>query len=585
MAKNIWRSGSRKEVMDLLAALWPALDEAGRERLSEEIIAGPPPEMLGKLDEAERALNRDRRIFDRLIVLERVSKPPLTKLLLSEQQRLRKLYPNWSAQEGERAHFSTWMEFHRGHETKYSIEDLRALDVPALIGVILSEQEFRDGLLDVWRQFAIDDPSRALTVLEELARADDPGPPDVWRNGLWGCRDGLKDEAHRERVFRLLLAMPEALLQISEIASAAADVLDTVSKKGGDIEAFWLVFDRILPVVARTGENCDEPAPGEWVSIAINRSLGRLAEAFFNAMFSRRLKAGQQVPEDLRFRLDQLLQPGERANRLARVIAASRLSYLFAVDPDWTRKSLLPGFEWSDEGEASALWQGFAWQARIDPQLWTALKPNFLPMFTETRLQNFGEARRVLAQLLMWVAVNCDIDELPRIETSNAIRAMTNDMRGDAVAWLADYLEQLAGDQENDKVNDADRAWTERVAPWVRSRWPVDPPCRSPATSERFGDVVIATDAVFGEAIGTIEPFVVRTNGLHLVSRIAKSTHPDAHPRDTLRLIDLLVDPKSFVWGGDILRNLLERIAKVTPAVRGDQSFRNWDELLKVLGK
>jgi hypothetical protein len=570
--------------MDLLADVWRSLDDAGRDRLAAEIIAGPPNEMLERIDETDRERSRDRRIFDRLTILERVREPPITAALLREQERLRARYPNWEAQEGERAHFSTWVETRWGPETRYKVDDLKTLEDPALIDVLCSEQELREGLLEEWRQLALTDASRTLAVLEQMAHSDDPGPADLWRRGLWGLRESAKDEVHQARLLALLLAVPDALFQAPDFADAAADVLDSLSRTAGRTAAFWRVFDRTLPSVASLPVNAEEPQQrGEWVSLAINRPLGRLAGAFFDAMFGRGLKVGQGIPEDLRARLQQLVRPGDRAHRLARVIAASRLSYLFAVDSDWTNQSLLPAFGWDDEEEALALWQGFAWQARIDSQLWAALKPNFLPIFTVARLDQLGDFRNNLGQLLVLVSVEFDASELPREETRNAIRAMPDEMRSSAVAWLASYLEQHAA-KDGELVADVDAIWATRVAPWIQRVWPADPACRTPATSEQFGVAVMTTNAAFGEAIRIIEPLVVRTNGFRIIHHLDNSTHPDKHPNDTLFLLDLLVEPDAFGVGDDTLRRVLERIGGAAPELRNEQVYRRWDDWLRIRG-
>ena len=584
MVKTLWVSGGRKEVMDLLADVWRSVDDAGRDRFAAEIIAGPPIEMLERIDEADRERSRDRRIFDRLIILERVGEPPLTATLAREQERLRARYPNWMAEEGERAHFNTWVQSHWGAETRYEVDDLKAFEDQKLIDVLCSERELREGLLETWRQLALTDASRALAVLEHLARSDDPGPADLWRRGLWGLRESAKGEPLRARLLELLLAVSDALFQVPDFAEAAADILEAMSRLGGSTPDFWRVFDRALPSVARLPANAEEPQrPGEWVSLAINRPLGHLANAFFDAMFGRGLKVGQGIPEDLRARLQQLVRPGERAHRLARVVAASRLSYLFAVDSDWTNQSLLPAFGWHDEEEALALWQGFAWQARIDSQLWAALKPNFLPIFTVARLNQLGDFRSNLGQLLVLVGIEFDANELPREETRNAIRAMPDDMRSNAVAWLASYLEQHAA-KEGELVGDVDTIWATRVAPWIQRVWPADPACRTPATSEQFGVAVMTTSAAFGEAIRIIEPLVVRTNGFRITHHLDNSPHPDKHPNEALFLLDLLVEPDAFGFGDDTLRRVLERIGRAAPELRNEQVYRRWDDCLRIRG-
>lgn len=84
----LWKSSARKEVMDLLRRLWTGGDEATRTTLSDRIAAGPPDSLLERLAEDARTSSRDRRIFDRLTVIERLGQPPLTPILLAEVARL-----------------------------------------------------------------------------------------------------------------------------------------------------------------------------------------------------------------------------------------------------------------------------------------------------------------------------------------------------------------------------------------------------------------------------------------------------------------------------------------------------------------
>jgi hypothetical protein len=95
---------------------------------------------------------------------------------------------------------------------------------------------------------------------------------------------------------------------------------------------------------------------------------------------------------------------------------------------------------------------------------------------------------------------------------------------------------------------------------------------------------VIATDAAFGEAIRVIEPLVVRTNGFLIANRLDASQHPDKHPNESLRLLDLLVEPDALGFGGDTLRRVLDRMARAAPELREEQSYRNWIDWLRIRG-
>ena len=228
--------------------------------------------------------------------------------------------------------------------------------------------------------------------------------------------------------------------------------------------------------------------------------MGYLAQGFFAALFQRGLKVGSGIPSDLLARLNTLVSPDRIGHRPARVIAASRLSYLYAIDHAWVERTLLPGFRWSDEEEALACWQGFAWMARIDPQLWGAIKPSFLELFTTTRLTRLGSFDRNLAQILMLSGVEFGTQDLPRDKVRGAIRAMPDDMRTDAAAWIAIYLQQArAGDghELGDEASDVDARWRDKIEPWLKRVWPSDPALRSESVSQHFAKAAISTDEAF----------------------------------------------------------------------------------------
>ena len=106
----LWASGARKEALDLLTLLWAHADPQMQKALGEIIRDGPPDHLLARIDAEERDKSRDRRIFDRLIVLQRLEQPILTPELETEAKRLQEAYPNWQVPEGEQAHFGAWIE-------------------------------------------------------------------------------------------------------------------------------------------------------------------------------------------------------------------------------------------------------------------------------------------------------------------------------------------------------------------------------------------------------------------------------------------------------------------------------------------
>lgn len=228
----LWHATSRKEAMDLLGELWRTLDGEGRDRLTSELLAGPPDAMLSHLDEEERRRSRDRRIYDRVTVVERVGEPPLTPALAERIEALRAAYPQWRASPGEQAHFSSWMETRWGPDTRLSPDDLAAMDDAALVETLRTDQDRREGLLDSWRHLAAAQPKRAIAVLTKVAADDDPGPADIWEPAWYGLRDaeGESGGATTDEMMALFTQLPDALFAADDVLRGAADLLEAYDR-------------------------------------------------------------------------------------------------------------------------------------------------------------------------------------------------------------------------------------------------------------------------------------------------------------------------------------------------------------------
>lgn len=577
----IWASGARKEAMTLLARMWASGSEEARERIVQALLEGPPDDLLIRIEEEKRESSRDRRIFDRLKVIERIGQPPIDARLRAELDRIEATYPVWNAPEGERATFATWSEYRHGPDTDFGVDDLATLPQDELIATLQDTVERRDGLLGAWKQLADTDPETTIGVLEELAQKGHSGPGDVWEYGLWGLRESAKRPERRARILAALEQIPDALINEPDVARACADFLNAAasSRPSPTSEpAVWSLFDRTFAAIADDAENVQSPDEHDAVSHAVNNALGRLAQAFFALLFARALKVSSKFPSDLRARADRLISPSVGSHRPARVIAASRLSYLFAVDPDWTQANLIPSFDWvQSESEAAAVWQGYAWQPRIDEKLWLALRPYFLATFEVDRLNRIGDLAKSLAQLLIMIGVDIDRNGLATADVRNAIRAMTDRLRSSALSWIPKFLAQP--DEPEDEAagkpasRTADSIWTEKVSEWLQQVWPVDAALRSTATSEQFAQIAIGTHAVFPEAVHAVAPYIVRTNAYYELHLLACSTHPDEHPRAALRLIDVLADRQSLAMGTGELGGILVRVRAADPGVVNVAAF------------
>lgn len=582
----LWNGNFRKEAMDLICTLWRDLDDAGRTYLGDAILAGPPDEMLAHLDYAERLTSRDRRIFDRLAVVERVKNPPLTPVLQQRMDELRATYSDWRMPEGERGHFGIWTEVGNGPNTRYSVEDLSAMVDEALIEALRTDMEQREDLLEAWRKLFIKEPKRGFNLLEQLGLSGNPGPADAWEYGLWGMRDANDAGSATDRMIKLLNQVPAALFENPDVVRGAAQLLEVKSRSlhdGGEPDGFWELFDRTVLAAGDEVSN-EEPsaAPGyrDWVDEAINLPLGQIATAFVNALFARRPKVGAGLPDDLINHANLLMSPGQERHRFARTVGASRLSYLFAIDPEWTTKALLPSFGWVNEDESIAMWQGYSWQARIDPQLWPALKEHFLQLFRPERLARLGSWGRNISQILMLVGVTFGDEELKRDDVREAIRSMPEEMRQDAADWISGYMEVGGAEDASDErqiAGSPDGRWTDHIWPWIKRVWPTEPSLRSAGVAEQFALAAIATDKAFPYAVDGIANYAFKSRGYEILRELNASAHPTNHPEATLKLLDAFVEKETAILIDEDLLQIVECLNRHV-VLRDDNRFLSWSE-------
>jgi hypothetical protein len=420
-----------------------------------------------------------------------------------------------------------------------------------------------------------------VRALNSQRRAD----IEIWRATLWGLQENIKEPDIRAPLTTALAQAPTKLYASAAFASAISALLEGLVDPAEEPSPdYWRVFDRALAAAEKDPSNSEIPDDGRWVELAINRPLGHVATAYFRAMYSLRLKTQQGIPTDQLARLDRIAGIGNPNRRLARVIAAARLSYLFAVDERWTRHSLLPSFDWADEIEATAVWQGFAWQARVSPDLWLELHKAFFDVFTKTRLEALGPGAKTLAQVLVLAGIEFPPETVPAERSRAAIRAMTDEMRGNAIWWLWQYVSQEGGAGDAPRGPRADVLWRERIHPWLKRCWPREREFGGVGISERLALVVLATSDAFPEAVEFIEAFLLRDSSGYVLGEISKSDHPQKHPRETLKLMAAVIDRDRIYLPND-LRQVLDRLKEADPEIDEEPAFREFATKLRMIAK
>ena len=105
----------------------------------------------------------------------------------------------------------------------------------------------------------------------------------------------------------------------------------------------------------------------DWLTLAINRPAGQLAEFWLHAVAGDWRAAGdswQALTAEHRAALDEMLGGADARTAYAEVVLASQLGFFYAADPGWTTERLLPLLDWADPARARRAWEGFlSWGA------------------------------------------------------------------------------------------------------------------------------------------------------------------------------------------------------------------------------
>ena len=414
---------------------------------------------------------------------------------------------------------------------------------------------------DQFRGLARLQPGKAAEALGLLGN-EDRWPESYWQHFLWSMpgspeREG-GDIAFQQRVSELLVRAPDELFE--EIDATVADFVNGLASAYGaereqEIETLWArawrTVGRRMPVEIDVSE---EP-----LDEALNDSAGRLAEAALARLSKHRLGVGDNLPSPLRPYFEAIA--GEPNGHLGRVMLATRLHYLFAVDPGWVGRRLIPLFS-RGQPEAGNLWYAYGWSQTIGPDLLAALKESFLEVFREGEIN--ARTENNLTLLFMVICLEAP-NELTDDEVHGVMGALSEDALRTVLANLRDRL----------RVDEAERAqiWRENLNPWLERYWPRPLARNTPGTSSSFVDLLADCGDAFPEAAAwTLQHLRPVEGGLF---HLRQSGQAGRHPEATLEVLVKVIGPDGLPpQHRHMLREILDEMKAAMPEMERDPRFQ-----------
>ena len=128
---------------------------------------------------------------------------------------------------------------------------------------------------------------------------------------------------------------------------------------------------------------------------------------------SKRMTAARDewhgLPHENRERFEALLRGAGNNARLARVVFASQVHFLFSADRAWTEANVVPLFDWNADGaRAAQAWHGFLVWGRWNAALFECMQPFVLQTFS--RMNDLSDQKRHFESSLAGIAAYSQAD-------------------------------------------------------------------------------------------------------------------------------------------------------------------------------
>ena len=448
---GLWDLEMRREVLRFFRLAGKRLPRGLRAEIVRSIHAGPKSNKgIGPFDSLDRLHHEKALLLHKLSVsgarLDRKSRA------LADEAT-----PRAEAYDDERDEFLSWHGKVRWlRDEEFAPRDLVEGSVADVVAALEDKTISQDRL----RALAVQKRAKVASALRRLAKQG-KWPADYWQGFLWHV--AVPREAHEPparlhvHVARILAKAPDQLFK--EVASAAAGFVSQLAEEyGTDRETeFGLLWTKTW-----TGKGEGEQQTvdmEEPFTVALNDRAGKLAEAALTRLRKYEALTEAGIPAGVKPYFDAIGEDPD--GHLGRVVLATRLHYLFAIDPDWTTEHMIARLSPGQSQETANLWSAYGWSPSLGPNLLRAFKRPFLEI-----LRNEGLESRKLGNLRSLFMTVCL--EAPAELTEQEIRNVVKVLPEEGLKTLLESLKRrLTGE-----AAEQGRIWHDKVHPWLRDYWP-----------------------------------------------------------------------------------------------------------------
>jgi hypothetical protein len=557
----LWSVETEREALRLLVTIAPKLDVQSSQILEQAILKGPSREMFRDDVEPEQLQHTMDREVWLLLAKYRGARGEIGADAAIRLNMLSQQYPAWQLADDQRDEFPLWME---------DGEDLIKVRVTPkprreLVQWLRENPKSRHWHDDEWGERCKRDFASTATALLTLAQSGE-WFTDRWREALQAWADEKLAKRSWRHMGAVLATAPAEV--VMELAHSLSWWLQTVAKffnsNDGD---FFALIRRMLDLYREESINADNDP----VFRAIKHPVGQVTEASLRWWYRQSLEDNQGLPDVLKIIFTEICRIDVVSFRHGRLLLATHVITLFRVDREWTKRCLLPIFDWErSHEEARAAWSGFFWSPRLYRPLMETIKDHFLA--TAQHYADLGEFGEQYATFLTFAALEPG-DTFSTSELTLATRSLPADGLQNAAEAVVRALDGT-GDQRSEY-------WRNRVLPYLRFIWPKSRDIVTPTISETIARLCIMALDAFPEALHELKHWLQPLDHPDLVVNLLHEMKLcERFPEAALELLNAVIGDNTQ-WLPRKLKDCLDTIRTIQPNVEGDTRFQRLHEYLR----
>jgi hypothetical protein len=565
----LWSLSTHREVFRLLAVLWAKLDTINEKKLLHIILNGPPREMY----KSDLSKQEWRRLSNRSVwlILAKLnsygrSLPHIAEMKL---QNYSKKYPEWKLQDEDRDEFNIWSgKTEYGHRADITVKDLFELEIEDLIKYLSEkESQYHKGRLNSFRVGCRDKTlKKAIKVLGFLAE-NLLWDSDIWRSGLIGLAES-NENTWIEIAPLLVKADTDLYKNIAWAISYWTKINIQFIKCGAPEEKyFWSIFNHVLIHGSISTDHILDA-----MTYAQNHPLGIISIALIQRIGDNDISTIGRVPKgEFKDKINLLINVKTKVSLAGKIILASRLYYLFKLDPKWTKENLIPLFEWDGSETVKLFWQAYLWSPRISTELILAMKSNLLMV-----AQNVNQLNKSADGLLQLFCNVCI--KYANLYTASEQRDIMSSAGPSGLIVVAKFLSyDISSDPQS-----ADNYWSNRIQPFIKKAWPKGRKFITEESSKYLSLILVELDNTFEKGFDFLNSFIKPFEGFSsLISKINEKKLPDIYPKAVFNLLTFGFQENKINYIDIVkFRNVLERIIKADSSIQSETYYKIFNDYI-----